>query len=40
MKELYTKPQADVETFATVDVITTSGGDIDDPRKPIELPDL
>ncbi len=41
MKELYTKPQADVETFATVDVITTSGGTgIDDPREPIELPDL
>lgn len=36
MKEKYTKPQADVETFATVDVITTSsGGD-----GPIELPDL
>ncbi len=40
MKEVYTKPQADVETFAAIDVITTSGGDIDDPRKPIELPDL
>lgn len=25
MKEKYTKPRADVETFATVDVITTSG---------------
>lgn len=35
MKEKYTKPQVDVETFATVDVITTSGGD-----GPIELPDL
>lgn len=42
MKEFYTKPQADVETFATVDVVTTSGlgGDDDDKRKPIELPDL
>lgn len=40
MKELYIKPQADVKTFVTVDVITTSGEDIDDPRKPIELPDL
>lgn len=28
MKEAYTKPQADVETFATVDVITTSGGEV------------
>lgn len=35
-KEKYTKPQADVETFATVDVITTSGGQ----AGPIELPDL
>lgn len=37
-KEKYTKPQADVETFATVDVITTSGtegGDIELP--PIKL---
>ena len=25
MKELYTKPMAEVEEFATVDVITTSG---------------
>lgn len=42
MKEFYTKPQADVKTFATVDVITTSSGldDDDDKRKPIELPDL
>lgn len=24
MKELYTKPQADIEEFKTVDVITTS----------------
>lgn len=24
MKEFYTKPKADVETFATVDVVTTS----------------
>lgn len=39
MKELYTKPQADVETFATVDVVTTSGTG-DDKRDPIELPDL
>lgn len=35
-KEKYTKPQADVETFATVDVITTSGGN----GGEIELPDL
>ena len=26
MKEAYKKPIAEVETFATVDVITTSGG--------------
>lgn len=25
MKEVYTKPVADVETFSTVDVVTTSG---------------
>lgn len=25
MKEAYSKPVADVETFATVDVVTTSG---------------
>lgn len=42
MKELYTKPQADIETFTTLDVVTTSGlvSDDDDKRKPIELPDL
>ena len=30
MKELYTKPQTDIEKFRTVDVITTSGNDIRD----------
>lgn len=40
MKEMYTKPQADVEIFASVDVITTSATDPDDPRKPPVLPDL
>lgn len=35
MKEKYAKPSAEVTEFATVDVITTSGGD-----GPIELPDL
>ena len=35
MKETYTKPSVEVESFKTVDVITTSGGD-----GPIELPDL
>lgn len=32
MKELYTKPMAEVEEFKTVDVITTSGpaGGIED----------
>lgn len=39
MKDLYIKPQADVETFTAVDVITTSGGD-SGTRDPIELPDL
>lgn len=41
MKELYTKPQVDIEVFAAVAVITTSSLDSeDDKRKPIELPDL
>lgn len=42
MKEFYTKPQADMETFEELDVLTVSsvGGDDDDKRKPIELPDL
>lgn len=30
MKEKYIKPQADVEEFKTVDVITTSGNPEDD----------
>lgn len=38
MKEKYIKPDVDVETFATVDVITTSGSDGGD--GPIELPDF
>lgn len=29
MKELYTKPQAEIEEFKTLDVLTTSNGDID-----------
>lgn len=29
MKELYTKPQAEIEEFKTLDVLTTSGSDID-----------
>lgn len=36
MKEQYTKPQADVQEFATTDVVTTSSGG----SGPIELPDL
>jgi hypothetical protein len=40
MKESYAKPQSEVSTFKTVDVITTSGTDLEDKRKPIELPDL
>lgn len=39
MKEFYTKPQADVETFTVTDIVTTSGTG-DDKRDPIELPDL
>lgn len=39
MKELYTKPQVDIEEFKTVDVITTSGGDIDkEPDTNIPVP--
>lgn len=34
MKELYTKPMAEVEEFATADVITTSG-----PIENIEVED-
>lgn len=41
MKKNYTKPLIDVEIFSTDIAITTSGSiDIEDPRKPIELPDL
>lgn len=42
MKEIYTKPQADVEIFEEIDVLTVSGisGGDDDKRDPIELPDL
>lgn len=39
LKESYTKPNAKINTFSTVDVITTSTGG-DDVRDPIELPDL
>lgn len=34
MKEIYVKPQADVEEFKTVDVITTSGNPGDDNDAP------
>ena len=34
MKELYTKPQADIEEFKTVDVITTSS----EPDNDIPVP--
>ena len=34
MKEFYSKPYVEIETFKTEDVITTSGG------GPIELPDI
>jgi hypothetical protein len=34
MKEMYTKPEAEVKEFTTYDVVTTSGDD------PIELPEF
>lgn len=34
MKELYTKPTADIEEFKTVDVITTSSTDDNDTPFP------
>lgn len=37
MKELYTKPQADIEEFKTVDVITTSGA-ITDNEPDTDIP--
>lgn len=41
MKENYTKPIAEVDTFATVDVITTSGTSGGNGGSgPIELPDI
>lgn len=39
MKENYIKPITEVETFATVDVITTSGA-TGGGSGPIELPDI
>lgn len=37
MKEKYTKPAVDVETFTTVDVITTSGdGPVKLPHFPLD----
>lgn len=39
MKELYTKPQAEIEEFKTLDVLTTSSGDIDnEPDTDIKVP--
>lgn len=39
MKELYTKPQAEIEEFKTLDVLTTSNGDIDnEPDTDIKVP--
>lgn len=40
MKENYTKPVAEVETFAAADVITTSGTTTGGGSGPIELPDI
>lgn len=34
MREAYKKPVANIEKFATVDVITTSGGGGDEPIVP------
>ena len=39
MKELYTKPQAEIEEFKTLDVLTTSNVDIDnEPDTDIKVP--
>lgn len=39
MKELYTKPQTEIDEFKSVDIITTSSGDIDDaPDTDISTP--
>lgn len=39
MKERYSKPISELEEFKTVDVITTSGGDIDnEPDTDIKVP--
>ncbi len=38
MKELYSKPQMDIEEFKTVDVITTSSGDSNEPDTDIPVP--
>ena len=37
MKEVYTKPQMDIEKFITVDVITTSG-EITDKEPDTDIP--
>lgn len=37
MKEKYTRPDAQISTFSTADVVTTSGNGGD---GPIELPDI
>ncbi len=39
MKELYSKPQMDIEEFITIDAITTSIGDTDnEPDTDIPVP--
>lgn len=38
MKEFYTKPQANIEEFKTVDVITTSGDIDNEPDTDIKVP--
>lgn len=43
MKEKYLKPDAEINTFAPIDVVTTSGGEISGGNGgdgPIELPDI
>lgn len=39
MKEIYERPQSEIEEFKTIDVVTTSGGDIDkEPDTDIPVP--
>lgn len=43
MKEKYLKPDAKINTFATIDIVATSSGEISGGNGgdgPIELPDI